>query len=196
MDVSQNKSKSREACPAVFGHGITWLVLLFILGISAWASNIYLMPLVNKAHTIADEAHALIAKTNDKFSLVGAIEKQVDNIDQLMPNIQKTVTNVDSTALGIDASMKTLLPRLFNTVDTIDTQVLHVEKIANRTRALVDDAGLVLHSILNTTLQANATVVDIQAQARALDLMLREANQTLQEIKAAQRGLASPPSAR
>jgi hypothetical protein len=53
----------------------------------------------------------------------------------------------------------------------------------------VDSATLVLATILDTTIRANATLAEVQAQARALDAMLREANQTLQEIRAAQRAL-------
>lgn len=194
MFVADQKPSSREKCPALFGHGITWLVLFCILGISAWASSIYLMPLVNKAHTIADEAHLLISKTNEKFSLVDQIEEQVNNIDNLLPAMKQTVTNVDATALHIDTNTKVLMPRLFDTVDNINAQVRNINNIANTTSVLVDNAGLVLYIIHNTTVQANATLVDIQAQARALDVLLRDANQTLQEIKAAQQALPRAPS--
>ena len=40
-------------CPETFGHWITWFLLIFILGMSAWASVLYLMPLIEKAHTLA-----------------------------------------------------------------------------------------------------------------------------------------------
>jgi phage shock protein A len=147
------------------------------------------MPLVEKAHTVADDAYALLDKANDKFSLVDLIEEQVNDIDKLMPSIQTTVANIDSTARNIDRNMDAFMPRLDNTVDGIDAEVRAVQAIANRTSALVDSAALVLATILDTTVRANATLVEVQAQARALDTMLREANQTLQEIKAAQQAL-------
>jgi methyl-accepting chemotaxis protein len=184
------KPAGRDTCPAIFGHGITWLILIFILGISAWASSLYLMPLVDKAHTIADDANILLGKANDKFSLVDLIEEQVNDIDKLIPSIQTTVTNIDSTAQNIDSNMDEFMPRLDSTVQGIDAEVRNVQGIANRTSALVDSAALALASILDTTTQANATLVEVHAQARALDAMLREANQTLQEIRAAQRALS------
>ena len=187
--IKTTSSRDRETCPSIFGHGITWLILIFILGISAWASSLYLMPLVEKAHTVADDAYALLDKANDKFSLVDLIEEQVNDIDKLMPSIQTTVANIDSTARNIDRNMDAFMPRLDNTVDGIDAEVRAVQAIANRTSALVDSAALVLATILDTTVRANATLVEVQAQARALDTMLREANQTLQEIKAAQQAL-------
>jgi methyl-accepting chemotaxis protein len=184
------KPAGRDTCPAIFGHGITWLILIFILGISAWASSLYLMPLVDKAHTIADDANILLGKANDKFSLVDLIEEQVNDIDKLIPSIQTTVTNIDSTAQNIDSNMDEFMPRLDSTVQGIDAEVRNVQGIANRTSALVDSAALALASILDTTTQAKATLVEVHAQARALDAMLREANQTLQEIRAAQRALS------
>jgi len=190
--ITKTNPRDRETCPSIFGHGITWLILIFILGISAWASSLYLMPLVQKAHTVADDAYALIEKANDKFSLVDLIEEQVNDIDKLMPSIQTTVDTIDSTARNIDSNMNAFMPRLDNTVDGIDAEVRTVRAIANRTSALVDSATLVLATILDTTVRANATLAEVQAQARALDTMLREANQTLQEIRAAQRALQGP----
>lgn len=190
--ITKTNPRDRETCPSIFGHGITWLILIFILGISAWASSLYLMPLVQKAHTVADDAYALIEKANDKFSLVDLIEEQVNDIDKLMPSIQTTVDTIDSTARNINSNMNAFMPRLDNTVDGIDAEVRTVRAIANRTSALVDSATLVLATILDTTVRANATLAEVQAQARALDTMLREANQTLQEIRAAQRALQGP----
>jgi len=187
--IKKTSPRDRETCPSIFGHGITWLILIFILGISAWASSLYLMPLVEKAHTVADDAYSLLGKANDKFSLVDLIEEQVNDIDKLMPSIQTTVANIDSTARNIDSNMDAFMPRLDNTVEGIDAEVRTVQAIANRTSALVDSATLVLATILDTTIRANATLAEVQAQARALDAMLREANQTLQEIRAAQRAL-------
>lgn len=188
--IKKSSPRDRESCPSIFGHAITWLILIFILGISAWASSLYLMPLVEKAHTVADDAYTLLGKANDKFSLVDLIEEQVNDIDKLMPSIQTTVANIDSTARNIDSNMDTFMPRLDTTVDSIDAEVYNIQAIANRTSALVDSAALVLATILDTTIRANATLVEVQAQARALDTMLREANETLQEIRAAQRALA------
>jgi hypothetical protein len=150
----------------------------FILGISAWASTLDLMPLVNKAHTIADDAYILIGKANDKFSLVDLIEEQVNDIDKLVPTIQSTVMNIDSTARNsnIDSNMDEFMPRLDHSVEGIDTEVRNVHAIANITSALVENAALVLATFLDTTMQANATLVEVQAKARALDIMLREAN--------------------
>lgn len=187
--INNTSPRDRETCPSIFGHGITWLILIFILGISAWASSLYLMPLVEKAHTVADDAYTLLGKANDKFSLVDLIEEQVNDIDKLMPSIQTTVANIDSTARNIDSNMDAFMPRLDNTVEGIDAEVRTVQAIANRTSALVDSATLVLATILDTTIRANATLAEVQTQARALDVMLREANQTLQEIRAAQRAL-------
>ena len=188
--IKKSSPRDRESCPSIFGHAITWLILIFILGISAWASSLYLMPLVEKAHTVADDAYTLLGKANDKFSLVDLIEEQVNDIDKLMPSIQTTVANIDSTARNIDSNMDTFMPRLDTTVDSIDAEVYNIQAIANRTSALVDSAALVLATILDTTIRANATLVEVQAQARALDTMLREANETLQEIRATQRALA------
>jgi hypothetical protein len=175
---------------SIFGHGITWFLLIFILGISSFAGSIYLMPLINKAHAIADDAQDLIYKANEKFSLVDLIEEQVIDIDKLMPAIQTTVMNVNSTAHNIDSNMDEFMPRLHDTVNGIDTEVRNVKAIANRTSLLLDNTALVLGTILDTTRQANATLVEVQAQARALDILLRDANQTLNEIKATQRALA------
>ena len=177
-------------CPETFGHWITWFLLIFILGMSAWASVLYLMPLIEKAHTLADDAQDLMERVNDRFSLVDLIEEQVSDIDELMPTLQTTVMNVFSTAHNIDSNMTEFMPRLDHTVNGIDAEVRNVEAIADRTRALLDNTALVLATILDTTIQANATLVEVQAQARALDIMLREANQTLYEIKATQRALA------
>jgi archaellum component FlaC len=189
--ASNAKQVDRETCPSIFGHGITWLLLIFILGISAWASSLYLMPLVDKAYTVADDAHILIEKANEKFSLVDFIEEQVNDIDRILPSIQTTVTNIDSTTQSINGNMNDLMPRLHTTVDNIDAEVRIVHSLANRTGFLVDDAALALGAISFMMAQANVTLFDIQAQARALDIILRDANQTLQEIKTTQQALPS-----
>jgi hypothetical protein len=177
-------------CPKIFGHGITWFLLIFILGASAWASILYVMPLIEKAHALADDAQNLMEKVNGRFSLVDMIEEQVVDIDKLMPTLQTTVANVYSTAQNVDSNMDEFTPRLNHTVNGIDTEVRNVKAIANRTSVLLDNTALVLAAILETTVQANATLVEVQAQARALDIMLLETNQTLYEIKATQRALA------
>jgi len=187
--IKDTSSRDRQTCPSLFGHGVTWLILICILAISAWASTLYLMPLVEKAHVVADDAYVLLGKANDKFAVVDLIEEQVQDIDKLMPAIETTVAHIDSTARNIDSNVDALVPRLGNAVEGIDAQVHAVKAIANRTSALVDGAALVLAAILDTAVRANATLGEVQAQARALDAMLREANQTLQDIRAAQRAL-------
>jgi hypothetical protein len=83
------------SCPILFWHGITWLILVSIFAISAWAASLYVMPLVEKAHRIADEGYALITKANTKFELVDEIEEQVKELDDIIPTIKSTVVKMN-----------------------------------------------------------------------------------------------------
>ena len=191
-DIQPPKTPVRRTtcCTSLAGHGITWFILIVILALTSFASSIYVLPLINKAHVLADDAQGLVKRVNERFSLVDLIEEQVLDIDTLMPSLKTTVANVDSAAQNVGSNMDELMPRIQNTVSGIDTEVRSVKALANKTSVLLDNTAVVLAAILETTLQANATLVGVQAQARALDAMLRETNQTLQEIKAAQRELA------
>lgn len=183
--------KRTTCCTSCAGHGVTWFILIVMLALTSFASSIYVLPLINKAHVLADDAQGLVKRVNERFSLVDLIEEQVLDIDTLMPKLTTTVANVDSTAQNVNSNMDELMPRIQNTVSGIDAEVRTVKALANKTSVLVDNTAVVLAAILETTLQANATLVGVQAQARALDALLHETNQTLQEIKATQRQLAA-----
>jgi hypothetical protein len=151
--------------PSIWGHAITWILLILILGMSTWVGILYLMPLIEKAYALADDAQIFIDEVKDKFSIMDLVEEQMIDIDKLMPAIK-------------------------NTVNDINTEVRNVQAIASRTNALLDNSELVLAMILNTTKQFDATLVEMQAQARAMDVILLEANQTQNEMKATQLALA------
>jgi len=151
--------------PSIWGHAITWILLILILGMSTWVGILYLMPLIEKAYALADDAQIFIDEVKDKFSIMDLVEEQMIDIDKLMPAIK-------------------------NTVNDINTEVRNVQAIASRTNALLDNSELVLAMILNTTKQFDATLVEMQAQARAMDVILLEANQTQNEMEATQLALA------
>ncbi len=63
--------------------------------------------------------------------------------------------------------------------------------VASKTKNLVDDANMGLGIMMSVTVFANATLHEVQLQARELNLMLVEVNKTLQELRALQNNLNS-----
>jgi peptidoglycan hydrolase CwlO-like protein len=179
------------SCPILFWHGITWLILVSIFAISAWAASLYVMPLVEKAHRIADEGYALITKANTKFELVDEIEEQVQELDAIIPTIKSTVVKMNEKLDEFAPKLQATVTNIDSSIKDINKEVLLVRIVASKTKNLVDDANMGLGIMMSVTVFANATLHEVQLQARELNLMLVEVNKTLQELRASQNNLNS-----
>jgi hypothetical protein len=54
----------------------------------------YALPLVQKAHALADKADILVAKSLEKFAIVDLVEKQARDMEKLLPQIQDLVESM------------------------------------------------------------------------------------------------------
>jgi hypothetical protein len=91
-----------------------------------------------------------------------------EKLDEFTPKLQATVTNIDSS------------------IHDVNKEVLLVRAVASKTKTLVDYANMGLGIMMSVTVYANATLQEVQLQARELNLMLVEVNKTLQELRASQ----------
>jgi hypothetical protein len=57
-----------------------------IFAVTAVAFGIYALPLIDKAHVIADDVHALIVKANSKFSIIDDAQKELARASLLISN--------------------------------------------------------------------------------------------------------------
>ncbi len=53
---------------------------------TAIAFGVYALPLIDKAHVIADDVHALIVKANSKFSIVDDAQLELARASLLISN--------------------------------------------------------------------------------------------------------------
>ena len=120
------------SCPILFWHGITWLILVSIFAISAWAASLYVMPLVEKAHRIADEGYALITKANTKFELVDEIEEQVKELDDIIPTIKSTVVKMNEKLDEFAPKLQATVANRDSSIKDINKEVLLVSAGARR----------------------------------------------------------------
>jgi methyl-accepting chemotaxis protein len=172
------------SCPILFWHGITWLILVSIFAFTAWAASLYVMPLVEKAHCIADEGYSLITKASTKFELVDEIEEQVKELDDIIPTIKSTVVKMNEKLDEFTPKLQATVTNIHSSIQDINKEVLLVRTVTSKTKNLVDDANMALGIMMSVTVYANATLHEVQLQARELNLMLVEVNKTLQELRA------------
>jgi hypothetical protein len=69
----------------IIAHDI-WEFLTGIFAVTAVAFGIYALPLIDKAHVIADDVHALITKANSKLSIIDDAQIELARASLLISN--------------------------------------------------------------------------------------------------------------